>query len=496
MHPYIINTLINNYRGYCFNKDSDESFFRIQPSQNVPEISAGIFPSPPSSDSSSRISDHPSHSSAETEISKNEKHKQSKMPIPVNTPKVPSTGDTERDSNKKSLKPPPPKTLPKPKFRSRLNKVLSSSKYQINITPPPSEEIPEIPMVTKPANERPIPGFLRELEQKQKYILRTKVKENLERDSRIVSTEIEHIEVLNKTCKRSTYMDMSGLQKLKRNPEKIDEDESDYQNMTAFRRIGQLIGRSEIKSEHMCSRLIGKEEPHFYEIGSAQCESILGNLKDRNPNRTVVWNMRTNEKEFTYITRVDSTEKVNCRKKSKKVNLSKQNTMLDAHHISVFFDDRSNTDSVGTGSDFDRLSYISALDGIYRSSAVTKNTNAHFAYLFDGSKNLRLSDTQFSDVAIKENQQQHERKSSSSSSSSDSGLSDEETKNEECLVCQYHEEVVYINISEIQKPEVPPRTRGFRGMIKRGSVKSKNEEIRVRVVNNETERKRSTIYID
>lgn len=419
----------------------------------------------------------------------------------MDIPKAPSTDDIVRETEAKISKPKPPKTLPKPKFRKRLDEALANPRETIKSMRPPSQKLPQKTVTKKPPKENLIPGFLVELEQKQKYILRTKIKDNLERDSRIVSTEIEHIEVLNKKCRRTTYIDMSGMQKLKRNPDK-SEEENIYENMTALRRLGQLIGRSETKPEHMCSRLLGKEDPHYYEIGSAQCESILGNLKDRNPDRPVIWNMKTHSREFTYITKIDSTEEVNRRKKWKRFRTSKQISSLEPHHISIFFDDRSNTDSIGTGSDFDRLSYISALDGIYRSSTVQ---NAHFAYVFDSIKESRSSSAQdISEISFDNPVEHHEMCTRRASfSSSDSGLSEDDSKINDCLVCEHQENVVYVNIAElrtpVRTPEPTPRVGGFRGRMKRGSVKSaasKNEDIRVQVVNSCSQRQKSTIYVE
>lgn len=449
------------------------------------------------SDASSRtsqISAHPSQSSLEKE---RKTPNAPLKPIPVDIPKAPSTDDVVHETEAKKSKPKPPKTLPKPKFRKRLDEALANPREVIKAMRPPSEKLPQKTVTKKPPKENSIPGFLVELEQKQKYILRTKIKDNLERDSRIVSTEIEHIEVLNKKCRRTTYIDMSGMQKLKRAPDK-SEEESIYENMTAFRRLGQLIGRSETKPEHMCSRLLGKEDPHYYEIGSAQCESILGNLKDRNPDRPVIWNMKTHSREFTFITKIDSTEEVNRRKKWKRFRTSKQISSLEPHHISIFFDDRSNTDSIGTGSDFDRLSYISALDGIYRSSTVQ---NAHFAYVFDSIKESRSSSAQdISDISFDNPVDHHETCTRRTSfSSSDSGLSEDDSKTNDCLVCEHQENVVYVNIAELRTPEASPRVKGFRGRMRRGSVKSaasKKEEIRVQVVNSNSQRQKSTIYVE
>lgn len=516
-----------------FEKKNQINFFDLKTNPNIADISAGLFPSPSSpilSDASSRtsqISEHPFQSTLErenktsnlpvtsmpeekekktsnlpvTSIPEDKEKKASNLPMkpmPVDIPKAPSTDDTVHSTDEKKSKPKPPKTLPKPKFRKRLDEALAHPREAIKAMRPPSEKLPPKTVAKKPPKEHLIPGFLVELEQKQKYILRTKIKDNLERDSRIVSTEIEHIEVLNKKCRRSTYIDMSGMQKLKRNPDKSNE-ESIYENMTAFRRLGQLIGRSETKPEHMCSRILGKEEPHYYEIGSSQCESILGNLKDRNPDRPVIWNMKTHSREFTYITKIDSTEEVNRRKKWKRFRTSKQISSLEPHHISVFFDDRSNTDSIGTGSDFDRLSYISALDGIYRSSTVQ---NAHFAYVFDSIKESRSSSAQdISEISFDNPPLEHHETCSrrASFSSSDSGLSDDDSKSNDCLVCAYQENVVYVNIAELKTPEASPRAGGFRGRMERGSVKSaasKNEEIRVQVVNSTSQRQKSTIYVE
>lgn len=487
-----------------FGKKNKIDFFDVKANPDIADISAGLFPSPSSpilSEASSRtsqISVHPSHSSLEKE----KKSSDSPLkPIPVDIPKAPSTDDIVRETEAKISKPKPPKTLPKPKFRKRLDEALANPRETIKSMRPPSQKLPQKTVTKKPPKENLIPGFLVELEQKQKYILRTKIKDNLERDSRIVSTEIEHIEVLNKKCRRTTYIDMSGMQKLKRNPDK-SEEENIYENMTALRRLGQLIGRSETKPEHMCSRLLGKEDPHYYEIGSAQCESILGNLKDRNPDRPVIWNMKTQSREFTYITKIDSTEEVNRRKKWKRFRTSKQISSLEPHHISIFFDDRSNTDSIGTGSDFDRLSYISALDGIYRSSTVQ---NAHFAYVFDSIKESRSSSAQdISEISFDNPVEHHEMCTRRASfSSSDSGLSEDDSKINDCLVCEHQENVVYVNIAElrtpVRTPEPTPRVGGFRGRMKRGSVKSaasKNEDIRVQVVNSCSQRQKSTIYVE
>lgn len=483
-----------------FSRKNEIDFFDLKTNPNIADISAGLFPSPSSpvlSDASSRtsqISAHPSQSSLEKERKTPDPPLK---PIPVDIPKAPSTDDVVHETEAKKSKPKPPKTLPKPKFRKRLDEALANPREVIKAMRPPSEKLPQKTVTKKPPKENSIPGFLVELEQKQKYILRTKIKDNLERDSRIVSTEIEHIEVLNKKCRRTTYIDMSGMQKLKRAPDK-SEEESIYENMTAFRRLGQLISRSETKPEHMCSRLLGKEDPHYYEIGSAQCESILGNLKDRNPDRPVIWNMKTHSREFTFITKIDSTEEVNRRKKWKRFRTSKQISSLEPHHISIFFDDRSNTDSIGTGSDFDRLSYISALDGIYRSSTVQ---NAHFAYVFDSIKESRSSSAQdISDISFDNPVDHHETCTRRTSfSSSDSGLSEDDSKTNDCLVCEHQENVVYVNIAELRTPEASPRVKGFRGRMRRGSVKSaasKNEEIRVQVVNSNSQRQKSTIYVE
>ncbi|XP_062591493.1 uncharacterized protein LOC134252983 [Saccostrea cucullata] len=269
----------------CFQDKREMDFFDVRSRRNIISDTPGLFPSPPlsniSSRRSSKISEHPSNSSAEENKEETENtldNVADTVPLPVEIPVVPTL---EKSSPfikvKEKAKRRPPETLPKP-IRKQLEKILDHPKPNANPLQK-TEEIPRIQMVKTPQNVPTIPGFLMELEQKQRCILRTKIKNNLDRESRIVSTEVEHIEVLNKRCKRSTYMDMSGMEKLKRH----NDEEGIYENMTAFRRLGQMIGRAEKKNEHMCSRIIGKEEAHYFEIGSAECESILGNLKDRNP---------------------------------------------------------------------------------------------------------------------------------------------------------------------------------------------------------------------
>ncbi|XP_048768463.2 uncharacterized protein LOC125675029 isoform X2 [Ostrea edulis] len=492
---------------HCFDRKNELNFFDVELNRNISDVSEGLFPSSPisiiSSERSSKLSEHQSHSSEENkEITP--KQLAPEIPLTIEIPEIKPKESIPVDKGNVT-KPQPPLTLPKPKqsFTAKLSETLSHQTRFFQPALPPAElpkremdRKPQNQQITKPQDKRIIPGFLTELEQKQKYILRTKVKNNIERDSRIVSTEIEHVEILNKKCNRGTYIDMSGLHKLKRNPEK----EGIYENMTALRRMGQMIGRTETKNEHMCSRIIGKEEAHYYEIGSSECDSIFGNLKDRNPDRPVIWNMKTREKEFTYITKIETKEEVNRRKKLNRFRISKQTTSFEPQYISVFFDDRSNTDSIGTGSDFDRLSYISALDGVYRSSASASIHNGHFAYVFDGMKESKLPGTdspEFINKAFEDSTEKDESLTQRLSiASSDSGLSDDESKENGCLVCCYHENVVYVNISEVQKPPIPPKKGGFR---RKGSVKStieKKEEIRVRIVNNENEQRKSTIHIE
>ncbi|XP_061188735.1 uncharacterized protein LOC133196903 [Saccostrea echinata] len=497
--------LMRKYR--CFNDKTEMDFFDVRSGRNIITDTPGLFPSPPlshiSSRRSSKISEHPSNSSAEEnreEPGNSLENEADTVPLPVEDPVVPTVEKgspfTKVKDKTKRL---PPQTLPKP-IRKQLEKMLDHPKLNVNSSPLTTEELPRTQMVKAPQNIPAIPGFLLELEQKQRCILRTKIKNNFDRDSRIVSTEIEHIEVLNKKCKRSTYMDMSGMEKLRRH----NDEEGIYENMTALRRIGQMIGRADKKNEHMCSRIIGKEEAHYYEIGSAECESILGNLKDRNPERPVIWNVKTREREYNYITKIDAREEVNSRKRWTKFRTSKHSS-LEPHYISVFFDDRSNTDSIGTGSDFDRLSYVSALDGIFRSSTnVHESThNAHFAYVFDGLQDAKLPVGPSHEFTNKGFEESLEHSQSCvkrlSIESSDSGLSDEDSKNNDCLFCQYNEKVVYVNISEFHKPDIPPRGGGLKALYRRGSAKSKivkNEEIRVRVVGNESEQGRSTMYIE
>jgi hypothetical protein len=135
-----------------------------------------------------------------------------------------------------------------------------------------------------------------------------------------------------------------------------------------------------------------------------------------------------------------------------------------------------------------------------RSSANENINNGHFAYVFDGMKELtphnansqEFINKTFEDSTVKDETSTRRL----SVSSSDSGLSDDESKGSSCLVCSSHEKVVYVNISELQKPPIPPKKGGFK---RKGSVKStvdKNNEIRVRVVNNENEQRKSTIYIE
>ncbi|KAK3085038.1 hypothetical protein FSP39_023342 [Pinctada imbricata] len=256
-----------------------------------------------------------------------------------------------------------------------------------------------------------------------------------------------------------------------------EDDDSDYQKMkklceyrkkgpsigaaagqTAVRkRVGRVIksGEQHTKSStnetpRVQSKIYRTPEPYKYEISTDDYKAMIENIRGSDPRREVIWNVQTEGREYNYLTSID------CNDRSSDLGKSCQSEKDKPHIISVYFDaESSRADSIGGCSDLARMSYVSALDGIYRTSTsyCASDGSVHYAYVFNGkdedlhkvsSKLFTSGDLQNKEINL------FERDINSSNLTLDSGLSVEMQHSKDTTsMLNPSRTVVQINMCEI-----------------------------------------------
>ena len=199
------------------------------------------------------------------------------------------------------------------------------------------------------------------------------------------------------------------------------------------------------------SRVFQSPEPYKYEISNEDCTAMLKNIRGEEARRQVIWNVKTPEKEYNYMT--TAAEDDNRSSDLGKVPHNDPD-YTKPHHISVFFDDTSRTDSIGGCSDLARMSYISALDGIYRTTAsyCASDGSVNYAYTFNGQGCIwkRIS-TDF----LNETQQKLHSANNHPNGSNltlDSGLSIEHESEGGAVCSKLQANAIQVSICELELP--------------------------------------------